>query len=118
MVEGLVQNRRDVVQRDRARFTPDPTHVLVTHADLKALGIPYTLDHCRRLWKQRRFPAPLQISEHRIAWRLSDLQKWLASLQPVETAPGATSPTKTGPSKPAPTAPAKPRRQAGARRRR
>ncbi len=118
MVEDLTQSELDTEQRERPRFMPDPAQVLVIFSDLKALGIPHTLNHLRRLWKRGLFPSPLQISEHRIAWRLSDLQEWLANLQPVDTAPGAATPKKLTPTEPAPAAPAKAKRRIGPYRRR
>jgi hypothetical protein len=61
-----------------------PADPLVTYPSLKPeFGIPYTQDHLRRLWKKGRFPMPLQISAHRVAWRRSALVEWLDTLRPV-----------------------------------
>lgn len=42
-------------------------------------GIEYSRVHIRRMIQDRRFPAPVQLSPNRLAWRLSDLATWKAS---------------------------------------
>ncbi len=51
---------------------------LINFADLKSSkGIAYSRDHLRRMVKEGRFPAPVPLSEARIAWRESDIDDWV-----------------------------------------
>jgi prophage regulatory protein len=51
--------------------------------DFKSLGpvkgIGYSRDHLRRKVKAGEFPAPVALSDRRIAWRESEVDAWLAS---------------------------------------
>jgi prophage regulatory protein len=52
---------------------------LISFKDLGPVkGIPWGRDHLRRKWKAGEFPAPLKLSNHRIAWIESDVDRWLA----------------------------------------
>lgn len=42
-----------------------------------AKGIGYSRDHLRRKVKDGSFPAPVQISESRIAWVEAEVDQWL-----------------------------------------
>jgi predicted DNA-binding transcriptional regulator AlpA len=44
-----------------------------------AKGINYSRDHLRRKCKADEFPKPIALSDHRIAWRESEVDDWLAS---------------------------------------
>lgn len=37
-----------------------------------------------RLVRAGKFPPPVQIGERAVGWRASDLQNWLANLQPAQ----------------------------------
>ncbi len=51
-------------------------------------GIAYSRDHLRRLVKSGKFPTPLALSEHRIAWNEIDVEEWLKSRPVPEPAIG------------------------------
>jgi predicted DNA-binding transcriptional regulator AlpA len=57
--------------------------VRVRLIDFKSLGpakgINYSRDHLRRKCKAGEFPKPIALSDHRIAWRESEVDDWLAS---------------------------------------
>ncbi len=53
--------------------------LFVSFEQLSVHGITYTRVHLRRLMRAGRFPAPVQLSANRVAWRLSDLARWKAS---------------------------------------
>jgi prophage regulatory protein len=40
-------------------------------------GVPYTRAHVRRLVGAGEFPAPVQLSPHRICWVESEIDEWL-----------------------------------------
>jgi predicted DNA-binding transcriptional regulator AlpA len=46
---------------------------------LAALGVPYSKNHCRRLWEKGKFPRPFNLSPRTIAWWADDVETWLAS---------------------------------------
>ena len=55
---------------------------LVTFDQLKpGKGIAYSRDHLRRKVKAGEFPAPVQVSDRRIAWREDDVDAWIAGLE-------------------------------------
>ena len=58
---------------------PDPAYIVVTPAKLPSYGIYYSRTHLRRLIAARAFPKPLQLSAHRIGWRLIDIRAWIDS---------------------------------------
>jgi hypothetical protein len=54
--------------------------VFVRFHDLPKHGIPpYHRIHIGRLMRRGQFPAAVQLSQNRIAWRVSDLEDWIAS---------------------------------------
>ena len=54
---------------------------IITFPQLQpAKGIPYTDDHIRRKVKDGTFPAPIRLSERRIAWIEEEIDEWLAEL--------------------------------------
>jgi prophage regulatory protein len=50
---------------------------VLSFPELKLRGIPYTRAHVRRLVGAGEFPAPVQLSPHRIAWVESEVDAWL-----------------------------------------
>jgi predicted DNA-binding transcriptional regulator AlpA len=54
---------------------------LITFHQLKSeKGHPFTRIHTMRLVKAGKFPAPLQLSEHRIAWAEDEIDAHHAAL--------------------------------------
>ena len=53
--------------------------VFVPYVGLRSRGIFYSRVHLRRLIARGLFPAPVQVSANRIAWRADDLANWAAS---------------------------------------
>jgi hypothetical protein len=47
--------------------------------DLPAKGIPYHPNHLRKMWTTGKFPAPVKLSPHRIAWPEEVIDAWLDS---------------------------------------
>ncbi len=45
--------------------------------------IYYSRDHVRRMVREGRFPRPIALSPHRIAWKESDIDDWLKSRPPA-----------------------------------
>ncbi len=43
----------------------------------EAKGVPYSRDHLRRLVKAGTFPAPVPLSDKRIAWVESEVDQWV-----------------------------------------
>lgn len=61
------------------------TRLLEIEDVMKAVGLSRGT-----IWSLRRtneFPAPVQLSANRIAWRESDVEAWMANLQPAEVKP-------------------------------
>jgi prophage regulatory protein len=68
-----------------------PSRVFVSFPELKQNGIaPWTRVHLNRLIKKGQFPAPISLSPNRLAWRMSDLEAWIAS-RPSARPGGATA---------------------------
>jgi prophage regulatory protein len=62
---------------------PPPGKVLLSHDDLRALGISYSRQHLHRLIREGRFPAPVALGPEqyaRKAWKSEDVACWLAAL--------------------------------------
>jgi hypothetical protein len=58
---------------------PAPQRLLVP-AELKSRkGIPYHLNHLRRMWKRGQFPRPVRLSPHRIAFYEHEVDAWIAA---------------------------------------
>jgi len=49
----------------------------VRYAELKPLGVPFSRQHIAVLEADGRFPPRVQLSERVIAWRLSEILKWM-----------------------------------------
>jgi hypothetical protein len=57
-----------------------PDEIFVIYSDLPNYGIPrYSRKHLLDLMKRGQFPAAVQLSPNRVAWRASALQEWIAS---------------------------------------
>jgi len=52
---------------------------LLTFGQLKERGIPWCRDHLRRKAKAGEFPAPIPVSDKRIAWVESEIDAWMAA---------------------------------------
>jgi predicted DNA-binding transcriptional regulator AlpA len=50
---------------------------LLTYDRLKEKGVPWCRDHLRRKAKAGEFPAPIQISDSRIAWDEAEIDAWM-----------------------------------------
>ena len=59
---------------------PDQIPILIPFSALKSYGIDLSRDTIRRLARAGRFPAPVRVGGHRIAWRLNEIEQWLAEL--------------------------------------
>lgn len=57
-------------------MTPD-TARLITKKQLR-LMVPYTPQHILRLEKKGRFPKRIQVGANRVAWLLSDIERFIA----------------------------------------
>lgn len=57
-------------------MTPEPTK-LITKKQLRAM-VPYTPQHILRLEKKGKFPKRIRVGENRVAWLLSDIEKFIA----------------------------------------
>lgn len=51
--------------------------ILITYSGLAQLGIQYCRLHLRRMIEQGSFPAPIQLSPNRIAWKKAEIDQWL-----------------------------------------
>jgi hypothetical protein len=47
--------------------------------DLPAKGIHYHGNHLRKLWNAGKFPTPVRLSAHRIAWPEEVIDAWMDS---------------------------------------
>ena len=51
---------------------------LLDHEGLKAKGIHYSKIQLWRLWKAKKFPAPIKIGKARNAWVEAEVDAWIA----------------------------------------
>lgn len=65
---------------------------LLVYDDLAAYGIHYHRDTLRRRVRAGTFPAPVELSGGRVAWRIGDIRAWVNSLQ--ERGAGWTDPKR------------------------
>lgn len=61
--------------------TAEPGIRLVPYEGLEAYGISFSKPHLRRLIKARRFPAPVYLSQRRLAWTTEKLEAWMRARQ-------------------------------------
>jgi prophage regulatory protein len=52
---------------------------LLTFPQVKAKGIPWCRDHLRRKANAGEFPAPIALSDSRIAWLESEVDDWITA---------------------------------------
>jgi prophage regulatory protein len=52
--------------------------MLLTFDDLRARGIPLSAKQLHRLESAGSFPKRVRVSEHRIAWVESEIDRWIA----------------------------------------
>jgi prophage regulatory protein len=57
-------------------MTPETT-TLITKKQLRAM-VPYTPQHILRLEKKGRFPKRIQVGANRVAWLLTEIERWVA----------------------------------------
>ena len=50
---------------------------LITGKQLRTM-VPYTPQHILRLEKMGKFPKRVRIGENRVAWLLSEIERWIA----------------------------------------
>jgi hypothetical protein len=57
-----------------------PGSRLLLPKELRAVkGIPFHLNHLRRLWRKGCFPVPIQLSAHRIAFCETEVDDWITA---------------------------------------
>jgi prophage regulatory protein len=56
-----------------------PAQELLSHADLRTLGIPYSREHIWRLIKDGKFPKPIKFgrANSRVFFQRSEIEKWI-----------------------------------------
>ena len=57
---------------------PKPKRFL-SPKDLAAKGVPFHINYLRKLWMTEKFPRPIKLSPHRIAWDEAVVDEWLTS---------------------------------------
>ena len=55
---------------------------LISYEDLSLFGIPYSRQHIQRLIAGEIFPKPVRIGLNRVAFRRSDILKFINNLKP------------------------------------
>jgi predicted DNA-binding transcriptional regulator AlpA len=68
----------DVLERNPAELSIGGDR-LIRYPDLAKIGIPFSRQHLAALEARHEFPARIRLSERVIAWRLSEIESWLAS---------------------------------------
>jgi prophage regulatory protein len=69
---------------------------LVTFPQLRErFGIPFRRQSILRMRRRGTFPEPLRLSEATIAWRVSDIEAWLASRPGADQRPTPPTTPKT-----------------------
>ena len=56
-------------------MTTEPPR-LITRKQLRTM-VPYTPQHILRLEKRGKFPRRVRIGENRVAWLLSEVERWI-----------------------------------------
>jgi Prophage CP4-57 regulatory protein (AlpA) len=52
--------------------------VYLSPKDLRAKGVPYGMNHLRRLWQSGKFPKPIKLSERKLVWLESEIEAYVA----------------------------------------
>jgi predicted DNA-binding transcriptional regulator AlpA len=50
---------------------------IVTFGQLSGLGVPHPAHVLRQMWLCGGFPPPFTETKHRLAWKRSDIERWL-----------------------------------------
>jgi hypothetical protein len=74
--------------------------VFVTFPELKDHGFPWSRVHVNHLMDLGIFAPAIRLSANRIAWRLSDLERFKASRPPAHEPPPRLWPPRERPAKP------------------
>lgn len=66
---------------DRRAAAPISQVRLITPKMLPEKGVPYCLNHLRRLWKKDKpeFPPPIYLSKRKIVWPEQAIDDWIAA---------------------------------------
>ncbi len=59
--------------------SPEVKRIIADAKTLRAMGIPYSGEHLRRMEAAGLFPKRIRLSAGRVAWRIADIEEWLAS---------------------------------------
>ena len=59
--------------------TAEPTKILLSFTDLRALGFRWSRKHVRHLVVEGKFPAPLKLGENTAVWRSEDIANFIES---------------------------------------
>jgi prophage regulatory protein len=51
---------------------------LLTREDLAARGIHFGKTHLRKMWQRGEFPAPIRLTERKLAWVEAEVERWIA----------------------------------------
>ena len=62
---------------------------LLSYSDLLSLGITFSRHQCNRWARQGQFPAAVQLSPRKIAWREADVLAWLTSRPQTQSSQAA-----------------------------
>jgi len=61
--------------------------LLISYDDLKSYGITLTRPAIRTLSRKGRFPRPVRMGDHHIAWRENEVLDWIAALPAADDTP-------------------------------
>jgi predicted DNA-binding transcriptional regulator AlpA len=67
--------------------SPEAHRLVVWDQIRKQFGITLSRDSARRLWRSGRFPVPVRLGHHRLAWRVKDIEEWLINLPSADDSP-------------------------------
>jgi predicted DNA-binding transcriptional regulator AlpA len=51
----------------------------ILNTEQTAAFIGFSIPHTRRLYRDKKMPEPLKLSERKLGWRVGDLVDWLAA---------------------------------------
>jgi prophage regulatory protein len=61
--------------------------MLISFDDLKSYGIVLTRPAIRSLARKGKFPKPVRVGDHHVAWHEEEILDWLATLPRADDAP-------------------------------
>lgn len=65
-----------------------PANALVVWAQLRDdFNIRLSRDTVRRLWRTGKFPVPVRLGHHHLAWRAKDIETYIANLPSADAMP-------------------------------